>query len=147
MKQNNTNCVSVCRVFRIETAPEHFETIRMKEFMFKDQNAHECRRYCLLYDGKGYISHEHSVHKSRFFDEVVKAHSGRALFNAYCHEKIQAVYTDFRTSYEKKYQLLKEFYVIYNVHCGEHNLARIFDKKQRKNSLEDAVHDMIVYSM
>lgn len=137
MKQNYTNCVSVCKVFRIETAPECFETVRMKEFIFKDLDAHECRRYSLLYDGKRYISHERSVHKSRFFDTIVKAYSGRALFNAYCHEKIQVVYTPSSfVSYESKYQLLKEFYIIYNVHCNEHSLSLIFDKKQRKNQFE-----------
>jgi hypothetical protein len=105
---------------------EHkFTTVYVKEFLFKNIS---CRRYCIYFDKKNpYISHI-TEHQPSFFDKVVDAYCGKPLYELYYSESIDAVpLPKFNLPYRHKYQYLKDFCVVYNVHCNEYSLIHAID--------------------
>ena len=73
---------------------------------------------CMAIDKKNTHIYEVTEHPIEFFDKVVKASNGYGLFNLYQSENLDPVpinHSISYVSYSKKYQYLKEFYVILNL--------------------------------
>lgn len=127
--KNYTNCVIVNRVFYYEVTSEHFELVRIKEFLFK--HADRTQRYCMVLDKKNSHIYEVTEHSADFFEKVVNASCGWSLYNLYNSQKIEAVPINNQLHFvnqSKRYQYLKEFYVIFNSQCNEKTMKNLANK-------------------
>lgn len=135
-----TNCVIVNRAYYFEVSYERFELVRVKEFIFKHDDL--TRRYCMVLDKKHSHIYEITEHSPSFFDKVVDASCGWCLYNLYHSEKLVVVpvakYSGF-VSHSKKYQYLKEFYVIFNSRCNEKTMKSLAHKNHV--NLETILYD------
>lgn len=127
--KNHTNCVIVNRVFYYEVSNENFEIVRIKEFLFKHSD--RTRRYCMVLDKKNSHIYEVTEHSPDFFEKVVHASCGWSLYNLYHSQKIEVVPVNHQLHFvtqSKRYQYLKEFYVIFNSQCNEKTMYNLATK-------------------
>lgn len=118
--KNHTNCVIVVRTYLYEIEQDNFQEVRTKEFIFR--NVGVTRRYCTHINSNLSRIYKMTEHPPDFFDKVVRASNGWALFNLYQAENIDTVPINNKfgiVSDNEKYQYLKELYVIFNSICSE----------------------------
>lgn len=118
--KNHTDCVIVVRTYYYEVRDGDFEEVRIKEFIFRGEKV--TRRYCMFLTRKGSRIYEVTEHAAEFFEKVVSASNGWPLFHLYMGEKIDPVPINGELAFvsnTKKYQYLKEFYVVFNATCCE----------------------------
>lgn len=129
--QNHTDCVTVVRTYYIEVTCNQYEEVHMEEYIFKKSKG--TRRYCMMRYNGSLHTYEITNHDVCFFDNIVKASNGWALFNLYLKEKIDPAPSNrfISLSNNKKYENIKELYVIFNCTYQEKHMLSIIKKNKR----------------